>query len=258
MQVADFDYELPERLIAQQPPAVRGASRLLRVDRESLTDASFPDLEHLLAPGDLLVLNDTRVIPARLLGRKDTGGRVEVMVERVLDRGRLRAQLRASKTPRIGTVIGFGDGLSLAVADRAGGFFDLEVGGDGDVSSLLAAHGTVPLPPYIRRAPAAAGSARHQTGHPPPDALPEEPGAAIGRALPSISRAVLKATGATDFNVLQNNGRPAHQFVGHVHFHIIPKREDGTGLGIEWNAMKLEDEDAAALAGKIAAAIRTG
>ena len=163
MQVADFDYELPERLIAQQPPAVRGASRLLRVDRESLTDASFPDLEHLLAPGDLLVLNDTRVIPARLLGRKDTGGRIEVMVERVLDRGRLRAQLRASKTPRIGAVIGFGDRMSLAVADRAGGFFDLEVGGGGDVSSLLAAHGTVPLPPYIRRAPAAADRERYQT-----------------------------------------------------------------------------------------------
>src|SRR5580765_1807043 len=101
VRLSDFDYELPPALIAQHPAANRSESRLLHVARDgTLADRTFPDLVGLLAPGDVLVVNDTRVIKARLHGRKDSGGEVEVLVERVLDRHRALAQVRASKPPK--------------------------------------------------------------------------------------------------------------------------------------------------------------
>ncbi|MDD5613205.1 MAG: S-adenosylmethionine:tRNA ribosyltransferase-isomerase, partial [Gallionella sp.] len=103
MRTDEFDFDLPERLIAQQPPEKRGASRLLCVQGDALEDAGFADLLHKLRAGDLLVLNDTRVIKARLFGEKASGGKIEVLVERVLDEHEVLAQVRASKSPKAGS-----------------------------------------------------------------------------------------------------------------------------------------------------------
>ena len=124
MRASDFDYELPETLIAQVPIVDRAASRMLALDAESgvIEDLRFRDFPGRLAPGDLLVLNDTRVVPARLFGRKESGGRVEVLLDRRLDSRRALAHLRASRRPRTGTCIAFGGrlpGARLRVAGRA-------------------------------------------------------------------------------------------------------------------------------------------
>jgi S-adenosylmethionine:tRNA ribosyltransferase-isomerase len=163
MRRTDFTYELPEELIAQEPLAERGASRLLVLDGATgrHTDRRFAELSELLAPGDLLVVNDTRVIPARLFGRKPTGGKVEVLVERVLDETRALAHLRASKTPGEGARIDLEGGAHANVAGRDADLFVLRF--DRPVRELLEAHGHVPLPPYIRRADAASDRHRYQT-----------------------------------------------------------------------------------------------
>jgi len=159
--LSDFDYELPPELIAQHPPAERTASRLLHLDATgAIADLRFPDLAGLLAPGDLLVANDTRVIKARLHGRKATGGEVEVLVERILGAHDALAQVRASKTPRPGGRIAFARS-SAEVLGRRGEFFELRF--DEEVAQVLAAEGEVPLPPYITHAPDAADEARYQT-----------------------------------------------------------------------------------------------
>jgi S-adenosylmethionine:tRNA ribosyltransferase-isomerase len=165
MNRLDFRYDLPAELIAQEPAPERSASRMLVLDGESgaLQDRHFTDLPALLAAGDLLVLNDTRVLPARLLGRKASGGAVEVLVERVLDDRRLLAQVRASKAPRPGTVLRLDGGLELRVTDRCDDLFALACDGPGPVAEALARVGQVPLPPYIRRAPRPEDAARYQT-----------------------------------------------------------------------------------------------
>ena len=163
MRVSDFDYDLPPDLIAQHPAAERAASRLLHVDGDSgaIRDLNFRDIVGLLDAGDLLVVNDTRVIKARLRGRKDSGGEVEVMVERVLDERRALAQVRASKTPRAGRRLLFAPGVEAEVLGREGEFFELRF--DGSVLDTLAEHGEVPLPPYITHAPQAGDERRYQT-----------------------------------------------------------------------------------------------
>ena len=160
---ADFRYELPPELIAQEPPAVRGASRLLALDGASgaLEDLAFQDLAGRLAPGDLLVRNDTRVLPARLHGRKATGGAVEILVERVLDERRIVAQLRSSKGARPGQRIELPGGATATVVAAEGGFAELEL--DRGARTYLEAHGEVPLPPYITRPAADADRDRYQT-----------------------------------------------------------------------------------------------
>ena len=110
LTLSDFDYALPAELIAQEPAAVRTASRLLHVDRDSLTDLAFRDLPSLIAPSDLVVLNDTRVIRARLFGRKPTGGRIEGLIERIVARNEAWMQIRASHMPAIGSTVQFADG----------------------------------------------------------------------------------------------------------------------------------------------------
>ena len=122
MRREDFRYPLPPGLIAQHPPATRGLSRLLCLDRRngSLTDRNFQDFPHLLHPHDLLVFNDTRVLPARLFGRKDTGGKVEILVERLVDEHRFTAQVRSSKPPRADSRIILGQGIELSVLARNG------------------------------------------------------------------------------------------------------------------------------------------
>lgn len=158
MRRSDFHYELPEELIAQHPPAERSAGRLLVLD--GLGDRRVRDLPELLGPDDLLVVNDTRVIPARLLGRKASGGRVEVLIERVLGAHEAAAFIRASKTPKPGSSILIGE-YALEVGARDGQLFQLR--SERPLDELLAAHGHVPLPPYIQREDEAADAERYQT-----------------------------------------------------------------------------------------------
>ena len=173
MRASDFDYELPPELIAQHPPESRGASRLLHLDGNTgaIEDLRFADIASLLRAGDLLVVNDTRVIKARLRGRKDSGGEVEVLVERVLDHHRALAMVRASKTLKPGRFLEFADGVRAEVLGRHDEFFELrfapsplgEGGGEGTVLDVLAAQGEVPLPPYIEHVAGADDEARYQT-----------------------------------------------------------------------------------------------
>ncbi|WP_018954508.1 tRNA preQ1(34) S-adenosylmethionine ribosyltransferase-isomerase QueA [Thioalkalivibrio sulfidiphilus] len=166
MRLSDFHYELPPELIAQRPLPERSASRLLCLDRDTgaLADRMFRDLPNLLNPGDLLVFNDTRVIPARLLGvKRDTGGRVEVLVERVLDEHRVLAHVRASKSPGEGVVLWLEEALEARVEGREGDLFSLRFSGDASVIELLERHGHMPLPPYIDRLDAAEDRDRYQT-----------------------------------------------------------------------------------------------
>lgn len=160
----DFDFPLPPELIAQHPAAQRTASRLLHVDGDQLEDRHFADLPQFLAPGDLLVFNDTKVIKARLLGRKDSGGQVEVMLERIVDAHHALALVRASKSPRPGTRLILDEAFALTCTGRQGQFFELELApGDGDLWQLAEAHGRLPLPPYITHTPEAEDQSRYQT-----------------------------------------------------------------------------------------------
>ena len=157
LTLADFDFALPHELIAQHPAPQRSASRLLDGTGAQPEDRIFRDLPELLAPGDLLVFNDTRVINARLFGHKASGGAVELLVERVLPGNEVLAQMRASKSPRPGSLIDIADGAFQAeVLGRAGADASLyHLRFPSDPLSLLAAHGHVPLPPYIAHADAA-------------------------------------------------------------------------------------------------------
>ena len=164
MRRSDFHYDLPDRLIAQRPAPQRSGSRLLTLDRRSgdVADRRFSDLPGLLEPGDLLVFNDTRVIPARLYGRKDSGGRVEILVERVTAADQCLAQIRASKTPREGGGIVLKDGTRLEVLGREGEFFRLR-SSEQELSTVLDSQGHIPLPPYIDRPDSAEDQERYQT-----------------------------------------------------------------------------------------------
>ena len=164
MQRSDFHYDLPGGLIAQRPLPQRGASRLLGLDGATgrVWDLAFADLPRLLKPGDLLVFNDTRVMRARLLGRKPSGGRVEILIERLLSDREALAQLRASKAPKAGSWILLAGGERLEVRGRDEDLFHLG-SLDAGLEVLMARHGHVPLPPYIRRPDEASDLERYQT-----------------------------------------------------------------------------------------------
>jgi S-adenosylmethionine:tRNA ribosyltransferase-isomerase len=159
--LSDFDFDLPQELIAQFPLPERSASRLLHVDSNALVDRAFADIVELIAPGDLLVFNDTRVLKARFYGAKETGGKIEVLVERVLDNRTVLAQVRASKSPPAGTRLRLADAFDVTVGERAGEFFTLSF--PGDVFDLIEAHGRLPLPPYIEHAADQVDEQRYQT-----------------------------------------------------------------------------------------------
>ena len=162
MQLADFDFDLPEALIAQLPPAVRGGSRLLHVEASgTLHDRRFGDLPALLRPNDLLVMNDTRVIKARLFGAKDSGGRVELLVERVTGEFEALAFIRASHAPKPGSRIRLSEGITLEVLARQDDLTQLRF--PRPVLQVLDQLGQLPLPPYIEHAPTADDEARYQT-----------------------------------------------------------------------------------------------
>ena len=163
MKTSDFHYELPPELIAQLPATERSASRLLHVGT-GLRDLQMTQLPDLLRAGDLLVFNDTRVLKARLQGRKDTGGRVEILVERLLGEREMRAQLGVSKTPKPGAFLHVdGEAGRLEVLGRDESFFHLRLDGDGTLHELLERAGSLPLPPYIHHAADAVDAERYQT-----------------------------------------------------------------------------------------------
>ena len=161
----DFNFDLPASLIAQQPLASRDASRLLclHAGRGQPEDCRFTQLIDLLNEEDLLVMNDTRVIPARLFGQKSTGGKVEIMLERVLDNARCLAQIRASKSPGAGSRIRLDDEVELEVVQRHDDMFELAVTGQHDLMQVLEQQGHIPLPPYIQRADNEQDQERYQT-----------------------------------------------------------------------------------------------
>ena len=169
MQLSDFSYELPDELIAHFPPEQRTASRLLSMSRETgeMRHEHFSDLIKHLRPEDLLVFNNTRVIPARLLGQKASGGKIEVMIERVLNDTEALAQIRASKSPKPGAQLLFAGPkesvLKAEVLGREGEFFHLRFDIKAPLTDALELFGHIPLPPYIKRADELADRERYQT-----------------------------------------------------------------------------------------------
>ena len=159
--LSDFDFDLPQELIAQLPLSERSASRLLHVDGDACIDRAFADIVSLLHPGDLLVFNDTRVLKARFFGVKETGGKVEVLIERVIDNRTVHAQVRASKSPPPGTAIRLADAFDVIVGERVGEFYTLQF--PADVFDLIETHGRLPLPPYIEHTADAFDEQRYQT-----------------------------------------------------------------------------------------------
>ena len=220
MRRADFSYPLPRELIARHPLPERTASRLLVLDGGSgaLRDLRFADFPSLLRPGDLLVLNDTRVLPARLLGRKASGGACELLLERILDPRRILAQARASKGLRPGTSISLPGGATARVIARHGELHELAL--DRDALAYFEAHGNMPLPPYLGREAEASDRERYQTVY------ADEPGAVAAptaglhfdraalRALESGGIAIARVTlhvGAGTFQPLRSDDIAAHR-----------------------------------------------
>ena len=165
MKKSDFHFDLPEALIAQAPLPERSASRLLVVPPGDVpfADRHVRDLPEWLQPGDLLVFNDTRVIPARLFGQKESGGRVEILIERLLPENAARAQIGASKSPKPGSRIQLDAGGEAEVVGRDGEFYQLRFHVPGALESWLQKAGRLPLPPYIQRAPGQDDDERYQT-----------------------------------------------------------------------------------------------
>jgi S-adenosylmethionine:tRNA ribosyltransferase-isomerase len=165
LKKSDFDFDLPNALIAQSPLAERSASRLLVLDRGAGTrqNRQFRELPGMLQPGDLLVFNDTRVLPARLFGHKESGGAVEILIERVTGTHEARAQLGVSKKPKEGGRILLADGSAVTVLGREGEFFRLRFESHEPLEKILLRLGEMPLPPYIERKPGQDDTTRYQT-----------------------------------------------------------------------------------------------
>ncbi|WP_412500970.1 tRNA preQ1(34) S-adenosylmethionine ribosyltransferase-isomerase QueA [Shewanella chilikensis] len=165
MRVADFSFDLPEELIAKFPMEKRSASRLLTLDGNSgvLSDCRFTELLNLVQPGDLMVFNNTRVIPARLFGQKATGGKLEILVERMLDDKRVLAHVRSSKSPKEGSEILLDGGFKMLMKARHDALFELELVSGSSVLEVLEQVGHMPLPPYIDRPDEDADKERYQT-----------------------------------------------------------------------------------------------
>ena len=165
MKTQDFDFYLPESLIAQHPTSKRGASRLLQLDGANgkIEDAMFADILNLLNAGDVLVLNDTRVIKARLFGEKASGGKIEVMIERVVDAHHALAQIKASRAPKAGSQLLLANQVHAEVTHRQEDLFMLHFTDSANVLDLLDQHGNLPLPPYITHLASAEDEQRYQT-----------------------------------------------------------------------------------------------
>ncbi|HFC8546332.1 TPA: tRNA preQ1(34) S-adenosylmethionine ribosyltransferase-isomerase QueA [Neisseria lactamica] len=164
MDISDFDFTLPEKLIAQHPPEVRGSSRLLvALPDMPLQDRVFGDLPDYVGEGDVLVFNNTKVMKARLFGQKDSGGRIEALIERVLDSHTALAHIRSSKSPKPDTKLIFEGGIEAVMLERVGELFCLRFNSKQTVYELLEQNGHLPLPPYIGRVADADDDSRYQT-----------------------------------------------------------------------------------------------
>ncbi|MFA6987266.1 MAG: S-adenosylmethionine:tRNA ribosyltransferase-isomerase, partial [Arenimonas sp.] len=165
MKKSDFHFDLPPELVAQAPLSERSASRMLVVPpgAAEFSDRLVRDLPQFLRPGDLLVFNDTRVIPARLFGAKESGGRVEILLERITATGEVRAQIGASKSPKPNSRIRLDDGTELTVLGRDDEFYKLRFDSDEPLEQILMRAGRMPLPPYIRRDADISDDERYQT-----------------------------------------------------------------------------------------------
>ena len=164
MDISDFDFTLPDRLIAQHPPEVRGSSRLLvALPDMTLQDRVFGDLPDYIEAGDVLVFNNTKVMKARLFGQKESGGKIEALIERVLDNHTALAHIRSSKSPKPGTKLIFEGDICAVMVERADELFCLRFEGGQTVYELLEQNGHLPLPPYIERAAGADDDTRYQT-----------------------------------------------------------------------------------------------
>ena len=165
MQVKDFHFDLPDELIASFPLAERSASRLLQVDGDSggLTHRQFTDVLELIQPGDLMIFNNTRVIPARLFGQKASGGKVEVLIERVLDTKRALAHVRSSRSPKPGTQLTLEGGVEATMVARHDNLFELAFEIEGSLIDVLETYGHMPLPPYMKREDQLSDRERYQT-----------------------------------------------------------------------------------------------
>lgn len=163
--LADFDFDLPAQLIAQYPLPERSASRLLTVhiDNQQLYHQQFTDLISWLRAGDILVFNNTKVIPARLFGRKASGGKIECLIERILSAHEALAHLRFSKPPQAGSQIILAEAFTATVLGREGDLFHLQIAGNIPILALLEQYGSIPLPPYIQRQTDQLDAARYQT-----------------------------------------------------------------------------------------------
>lgn len=164
MDISDFDFTLPDQLIAQHPPEVRGSSRLLvALPDMPLQDRAFGDLPDYIEAGDVLVFNNTKVMKARLFGQKESGGKIEALIERVLDNHTALAHIRSSKSPKPGTKLIFKGDICAVMVERADELFCLRFEGGQTVYELLEQNGHLPLPPYIERAAGADDDTRYQT-----------------------------------------------------------------------------------------------
>ena len=165
MRVSDFSFDLPTELIARFPKADRTGSRLMLLEGDSgaITDLGFKDILAQLNAGDLMVFNNTRVIPARMFGQKSTGGKIEVLVERLIDKNTVLAHIRASKSPKIGTELVLEGKAKATMVARHGALFELKFEGEQSVLSILDDIGHMPLPPYIDRPDEDSDRERYQT-----------------------------------------------------------------------------------------------
>lgn len=164
-KTSDFNYELPEQLIAQHPLAARTSSRLLCVNTNTntMTHQHFREIINQINANDLLIFNDTKVIPARLFGTKATGGQVECLVEQIVSKHRVLAHLRASKSPRLNSILNFANAFAALVINRKDSLFELEFQSDQSALELLYQYGHIPLPPYIKRSVVQDDHQRYQT-----------------------------------------------------------------------------------------------
>lgn len=168
MNVLDFDFDLPDELIAHYPMPERSQSRLFVVEPKLNNEAmfqhkKFSDIESLFNPGDILVFNDTKVVPARLFAQKQTGGKLEILFERALDEFSFLAHVKASKSPKPGSILIIDEGVELLMQGREGALFILKAPNNLPVFQLLEAHGHIPLPPYIERQDETLDQSRYQT-----------------------------------------------------------------------------------------------
>ena len=164
MHISDFDFDLPEHLIAQNPPAVRGSSRLLvALPNQPFADQHFADLLNYVRAGDVFVFNNTKVMKARLFGQKASGGKIEALIERVLDAHTALAHIRSSKSPKADAELIFTGDIHATMTERVGELFKLHFSGEQTVYELLEQHGALPLPPYIVRSADDNDDNRYQT-----------------------------------------------------------------------------------------------